>query len=57
MVLVKIWQFWHLFIQSKIGQESVFYDILEKKNAFLEYKNKKSEKSKILEKKTRLSAK
>ena len=52
MVLVKIWQCWHLLIQSKIGQESAFYDILEKKNAFLEYKNKKSEKSKILEKKT-----
>ena len=51
MVLVKIWQFWHLFIQSKIGQESVFYDILEKKNAFLEYKNKKSEKSKNYRKK------
>ena len=44
MVLVKIWQCWHLLIQSKIGQESVFYDILENKNAFLEYKNKKSEK-------------
>ena len=51
MVLVKIWQCWHLLIQSKIGQESAFYDILEKKNAFLEYKNKKSEKSKNSRKK------
>ena len=51
IVLVKIWQCWHLLIQSKIGQESVFYDILEKKNAFLEYKNKKSEKSKNSRKK------
>ena len=30
----------------------MFYDILEKKNAFLEYKNKKSEKSKNSRKKT-----
>ena len=29
----------------------MFYDILEKKNAFLEYKNKKSEKSKNSRKK------
>ena len=29
-----------------IGQEHVFYDILERKNAFLGYKNKKLEKSK-----------
>ena len=28
------------------GQENVFYDILERKNAFLGYKNKKLEKSK-----------
>ena len=28
------------------GQENVFYDILERKNAFLGYKNKKSKKSK-----------
>ena len=29
-----------------IGQENVFYDILERKNALLGYKNKKSKKSK-----------
>ena len=29
-----------------IGQENVFYDILEQKNAFLGYKNKKFKKSK-----------
>ena len=31
---------------ANIGQENVFYDILERKNAFLCYKNKKFEKSK-----------
>ena len=35
-----------LFFLGNIGQENVFYDILERKNAFLGYKNKKSKKSK-----------
>ena len=30
---------------GNIGQENVFYDILERKNAFLGYKNKKYKKS------------
>ena len=34
------------FFESNIGQENVFYDILERKNAFLGYKNKKFKKSK-----------
>ena len=34
------------FLLGSIGQENVFYDILERKNAFLGYKNKKSKKSK-----------
>ena len=34
------------FFLGKIGQENVLSDILERKNAFLGYKNKKSEKSK-----------
>ena len=29
------------FFFANIGQENVFYDILERKNAFLEYKIKK----------------
>ena len=37
-----------LFFLGNIGQENVFYDILEQKNAFLGYKNKKSKKSKKL---------
>ena len=43
-IFVKNWQFFHLFILGKIGQENVFYDILERKNAFLDYKNIKLKK-------------
>ena len=47
MVLVEKWPFFRLFFfQGNIGQENVFYDILERKNAFLGYENKKNEKSK-----------
>ena len=46
MVLVQNWPFFHLFILGNIGQENVFYDILEGKNAFLGYKIKMFEKSK-----------
>ena len=35
------------FFIGNIGQENVFYDILERKNAFLSFKNKKFKKSKI----------
>ena len=31
---------------SNIGQENVFYDILERKNPFLDYKNKKLKRTK-----------
>ena len=34
------------FFLGNIGQENVFYDILERKNAFQGYKNKKFKKSK-----------
>ena len=34
------------FFFGNIGQENVFYDILERKKAFLAYKNKKLKKSK-----------
>jgi len=46
MVLVKNWQFFHLFILDKIGQESVFHDISKRKNAFLDHKNKNLKYSK-----------
>ena len=46
MVLVKKWPFFQLFVLGNIGQENVFHDILERKNAFLSYKNKKFKKLK-----------
>ena len=45
MVLVQKLPFFHLFL-GNIGLENVFCDILEGKNAFLGYKNKKFKKSK-----------
>ena len=46
--MVLVWKppFFQLFFLGIIGQENVFYDILERKNAFLSYKNKKFKKSK-----------
>ena len=44
MFLVQKWPFFHLFFLSNIGQENVCYDILERKNAFLGFKNKKIQK-------------
>ena len=41
MVLLKKWPFFELFCLGNIAQENFFYDILEGKNAFLGYKNKK----------------
>ena len=46
MVLVQNWPFLHLLFLGNIGQENVFYDILERENAFLDYKNKKLKTSK-----------
>ena len=46
MVLVQNRPFFHLFFLGNIGKENVFYDILERKNAFLGYKNNKFKKSK-----------
>ena len=46
MVLVQKWPFFQLFLLGNIEQEIVFYDILQRKNAFLGYKNKKFKKSK-----------
>ena len=45
MVLVKNLKCF-LVIFVKIGQRNVFYDILERKKAFLHYENKKLKKSK-----------
>ena len=46
MVLVQKWPFFRLFFKGNIGQENAFDDILERKNAFLGYKNQKFKKSK-----------
>ena len=47
MVLVQIWPFYQLFFLNNIGQENVFYDILQRKNAFLGSKKIKFKKTKI----------
>ena len=41
MVLVQKWPLFQLSFLANIGQENVFYDIIERKNAFLGYKTKK----------------
>ena len=46
MLLAQKWPFWQLVFLGNIAQENVFYNILERKNAFLGYKNKKFKKSK-----------
>ena len=46
MVLVQKWPFFKRFFLGNVGQENVFYDILEPKNTFLGYKNKNFNKSK-----------
>ena len=47
MVLVQKWQLFQLLFLGNKGQEKyMFYDILEQKNAFLGYKNKKLKTSK-----------
>ena len=37
MVLVEKWPFFQIFFLGSIGQENVFYYILERKNACLRY--------------------
>ena len=41
MLLVKNFKFCHLYISGKIGQGYAIQDILERKNAFSDYKNRK----------------
>ena len=50
MVLVQKLPIFKLFFLRNIGQENVFSDILERKNAFLGYKKKKSPKIDIFPK-------
>ena len=46
MVLAQKRQFFELFFLGNVGQENIFYDILERKAAFLGCKNKKYKQSK-----------
>ena len=46
MVLAQKCPFFQIFFLGNIDQENVFYDILERKNAFLAYKNQMFKKSK-----------
>ena len=46
MVLVQKWPFFQLIFLGNLDQENFFCDIVEGKNAFLRYKNKKSKEPK-----------
>ena len=46
MGLVQKWLYYEFFFLVNIGQENVFYDVVERVNAFLGYKNKKFKGSK-----------
>ena len=46
MVLVQKWLSYQLFFLGNKSQKSIFYDILERRNTFLGYKNKRLKKSK-----------
>ena len=46
MVLVLKWQVFQIFFFRQYRPANVFYDIVERKNAFLGYENKKFKKSK-----------
>ena len=48
MVLVQKWPFFQIFFLGNIGQENVFYDILEQKNAILGYKKKVQKLEKLI---------
>ena len=52
MVLVKKWPFFHLFFLGNIGQENVFYNILESLSFHLEYQLKYISRLIFLEKQT-----
>ena len=47
MVLVQKWPLFQLFFLGNIDQENIFYNIQERKNAFLAYKNRSLKSRKI----------
>ena len=48
MVLIQKWPFFQLVFSGNIGEENVFYDIVERKTAFLGNKNKNFKKDEKL---------
>ena len=46
MILVQKCPYFLVFFLGNIGQKNVFYDILERKDAFLDYKKKNFKKAK-----------
>ena len=44
MIMVQKWSFFKLFFLCFIGQENVFHDIPERKNAFLGYEKQELQK-------------
>ena len=46
MVLLLKWPLFQFFFKGILVQGNVFYDMLQQKNAFVGYKNKKLKKSK-----------
>ena len=46
MVLIKNLKFFYLYICGKTAKENAFYDIVEKKIVFWDYKNKEFKKTK-----------
>ena len=47
MLLVKNWPFFNVFFLASLGQENVFYDILERKMPFWAIKTRSSKSRKI----------
>ena len=47
MVLIRKWPFFHVLFLGNIGDENLFYNILERKNVFLAYKKRKFKSGKI----------
>ena len=47
MAFVQKWAYFRLFFLGNIGQQNVFYNILERENAVLGYKNNKFKSLKI----------
>ena len=47
MVLVEKWSFFQHFVLGNVSHENIFYDILERTNAFFDYKTKSLNSRKV----------